>query len=140
VLVRVVTQPPGADVYIGDQVSARGQTPVALTLPRGTASETVTVRLKGYEPQTAEVTPDSDSRLQLNLVKASPRRASKHVTAPETTAPSKGPVAASPPTTTPPAPSNANTTSAPAPAPAAPKVPSPNLHRGDVVDPFAPAR
>jgi hypothetical protein len=73
----------------------------------------MTVRLKGYESQTADVTPDSDSRLQLTLMKAThaSHRASRHVPA------------TPPPPVTP-------TESRPAPVP--------NLHNGDVVDPFAP--
>jgi serine/threonine protein kinase len=113
VMVHVVTQPPGADVYLDDDAAARGQTPLALTLPRGTQAASVTVRLKGYESQTAEVMPDSDSRLQLTLSKAhSVHHGPKHAPA-ATAAPSLPPAA---------------------------RPPAPDLHRGDVVDPFASPR
>jgi serine/threonine protein kinase len=111
VTVRVVTTPPGADVFLDGEHEPRGKTPLALTMARSTENLRLVVKLRGYEPQTSDVTPDSDSRLQMTLMKlAAPR-----------------PVAAARPK--------------PAPKPPAakphPKQPVPDLHRGDVVDPFA---
>jgi tRNA A-37 threonylcarbamoyl transferase component Bud32 len=107
VMVRVVTTPPGADVYFGDEKAPRGKTPLQLTLPRSDATTRVTVRLRGYEPQLSDLVPDSDSRLQMTLVKATPRPvlAVKSKKAPPRKPPAKKPL--------------------------------PDLHRGDVVDPFA---
>ncbi|HEX6837912.1 MAG TPA: serine/threonine-protein kinase [Polyangia bacterium] len=111
VLLRVVTSPSGADVYVGGEPESRGKTPLQLTMPRSSETLRLAVKLHGYEPQTAELVPDSDSRLQMTLVKAAAPR----------------PVAVARPR--------------PAPKPAAskprPKPPVPDLHRGDVVDPFA---
>jgi serine/threonine protein kinase len=109
--VRVVTTPPGAAVFLDDEVTSRGQTPLALILPRADASERVTVKLKGYDVQSADVTPDSDSRLLLTLVRMPPRSAS-HASHHER---SRQKAMTSMPKT----------------------APVPNLHRGDVVDPFA---
>jgi hypothetical protein len=113
--VRVMTMPAGADVLFGDETDPRGQTPLLLTLPRGDASERLTVKLKGYEPQSTEVTPDSDSRLMLTLVKSAPQKIAGH----EKHHASKH----QPPPAVP---------QAPPPKPP----PVPDLHRGDVVDPF----
>jgi serine/threonine protein kinase len=113
VTVRVVTTPPGADVLVGNELGPRGQAPLALTLARGDQVTHVTVRLKGYDEQTTEVTPDSDSRLQLTLSRsAPPRSAASHG--------GKG--------------GKVKTATAPA---AATTQKLPDLHNGDVVDPFA---
>jgi hypothetical protein len=114
VTVRVVTTPPGADVFLDGENEPRGKTPLALTMPRSSQNLRLAVKLRGYEPQTSDVTPDSDSRLQMTLSRMAPPR----------------PVAVAKPK---PAPKP----SKPAPAPARPKQPVPDLHRGDVVDPFA---
>ncbi|HEY2743453.1 MAG TPA: serine/threonine-protein kinase [Polyangia bacterium] len=113
VTVHVGTTPAGAEVFLTGDASARGRTPLTLSLPRSlTETVRVTVRLRGYEPQSSDLLPDSDSRLQMNLsravvprptVAARPRPASKSVK----------------------------------PASPRPKQPVPDLHRGDVVDPFA---
>ncbi len=119
VSVRIVSTPPGADVFLGNDVGARGQTPLLLTLPRGDQSMHVAVRLKGYDEQSTEVTPDSDSRLQLTLTKAAPPLTTKPTTAAHGQHEhNKGKTA--PATTVP-----------------APKPTLPNLQKGDVVDPFA---
>jgi serine/threonine protein kinase len=109
VSVRVVSMPPGADVYFGEEREPRGQTPFALSLPRSDRAQHVTVRMHGYQPQTSELVPDADSRLQLTLVKLAPvvRVVKK---------PAKRPGVAA------------------APKPAADR--QPDLRRGDVVDPF----
>jgi len=112
VTVRVVTTPPGADVYLDSERDPRGKTPLALTMPRSSQNLRLVMKLRGYEPQTSDLTPDSDSRLQMTLAR---------------TAPPKPVVVAKPK----PAPKP------PAPKPARPKPPVPDLHRGDVVDPFA---
>ena len=113
--VRVVTTPSGADVFLGDEGAPRGQTPLALTMPRADATERLMVKLKGYESQAAEVVPDSDSRLMLNLVKSAPpkiaSRGSHHSTSRQKAAANAPPPVKAPP--------------------------MPDLHRGDVVDPFA---
>jgi hypothetical protein len=108
VTVRVVTTPPGADVFLDDERTPRGKTPLALLMPRTNENARVTVRLRGYESQAAEVTPDSDSRLQMTLVKAGAFAAPKSRHAAHKSAPA-----------------------------ATPKPTIPDLHRGDVVDPFA---
>jgi len=111
VTVRVITTPPGADVFIAGEHESRGKTPLALTMTRSSDNLKLIMKLRGYEPQTSDLTPDSDSRLQLMLSKlATPR-----------------PVAVARPKPTP-------KPAAPKPRP---KQPVPDLHRGDVVDPFA---
>jgi hypothetical protein len=113
VMVRVVSAPAGADVYLGDERTSRGKTPLALTMGRDTAVTRLTVRMKGYESQASEVVPDSDSRLQMTLTKVAPPRSAA------SGRPQKRP------------------SKSKAPSPAAPRAPVPDLHRGDVVDPFA---
>ncbi|MGZ3443964.1 MAG: PEGA domain-containing protein, partial [Polyangia bacterium] len=113
VTVRVVSRPAGADVFLDGERDSRGRTPLALTLPRSSTDNLrVVVRMKGYEPQTSDLTPDSDSRLQMTLTRSAPPR----------------PVAVARPRPTP---------KPVKPPPARPKQPVPDLHRGDVVDPFA---
>jgi serine/threonine protein kinase len=112
VTVRVVSTPAGADVFLDGERSARGKTPLVLSLPRSSTDNTrVVVRLKGYEAQTSDLMADSDSRLQMTLTRVAPPRPVA-VTRP------RPPVKAVKP-------------------PARPKQPVPDLHRGDVVDPFA---
>jgi hypothetical protein len=83
-----------------------------LSLPRSTTeSVRVSVRLRGYEAQSSDLLPDSDSRLQMTLSRAVAPR----------------PVVAARPK---PAAKAKSTT-------ARPKQTVPDLHRGDVVDPFA---
>ena len=113
VTVRVVTTPVGAEVLVDGERVARGQTPLALTVPRGESNVKLTVRLRGYDAQVAEVMPDADSRLQLTLMRTAPP-APRAVPAARAHKPVRKPA-----------------------APAAPKTPVPDLHRGDVVDPFA---
>ncbi len=110
VTVRVLTTPAGADVYLGDERAPRGKTPLTMTLPRTDRSMPVTLRLRGYDPQVSELTPDADSRLQMTLVKSTPPR----------------PVIIAKPKRPPPKKTTPST-----------KAPLPDLHRGDVVDPFA---
>jgi serine/threonine protein kinase len=113
VIVRVLTTPPGAEVFLDREAEPRGKTPVALTLPRSaTGNVHVMVKLRGYDSQSSEVTPDSDSRLQMTLQ----RSAAPRPTLAARPKPAAKPAAAKP---------------------ARPKQPMPDLHRGDVVDPFA---
>ncbi len=112
VTVHVVTSPEGAEVFLDGERSPRGRTPLALTLPRSTTGNAhLVVRLRGYQTQTSDVTPDSDSRLQMTLMKIPVRPTV--VARPK---PAPRPIRATPPR---------------------PKPPVPDLHRGDVVDPFA---
>ncbi|MDB4969473.1 MAG: hypothetical protein JWN44_5162, partial [Myxococcales bacterium] len=113
VTVRVVSTPAGADVYLGDERTPRGKTPLALTMARAEVATRLTVRMKGYEAQASEVVPDSDSRLQMTLSKVALSRPAA------SGRPQKRPGKKA------------------SPQPAAPRAPVPDLHRGDVVDPFA---
>jgi len=113
VTVRVMTAPSGAEVFLDDEHEPRGKTPLTLSLPRSTTTNVhVTLRLRGFEPLATDLLPDSDSRLQMALVRTAPTR----------------PVVAARPKPTP---------KAVKPTPPRPKQPVPDLHRGDVVDPFA---
>jgi serine/threonine protein kinase len=115
VTIKVVTMPPGADVFLGDEALARGQSPLALTLPRAGKSEHLSVRLKGYVEQAQEITTDSDSRLVLTMTKSAAPKPLAHVTHHAVK----------------------HTTAQTTPAqPQQPKPQVPDLHRGDVVDPF----
>ena len=106
-----MTQPSGADVYVGGEPESRGKSPVALMVPRSSETLRVAVKLRGYESQTSELVPDSDSRLQMELVRVAPSR----------------PLAAA----------RAKSGAKSATRASRPKPPVPDLHRGDVVDPFA---
>jgi hypothetical protein len=115
VTVRVATTPSGAEVFLDDEHVSRGRTPLAMTVPRSTTTNVrVTARLRGYEEQGSDLLPDSDSRLQMNLMRVMPTRPA---------------VAARP--------KPAQKAKVVKPAPSRPKQPVPDLHRGDVVDPFA---
>ena len=113
VTVHVVTIPAGADVFIDGERTSRGHTPLTLSLPRSTSENVhVSLKLRGYEVLESDLLPDSDSRLQMQLMKVAPRPA---VAARPRPAPKVKAGKASP----------------------RPKQPVPDLHRGDVVDPFA---
>jgi serine/threonine protein kinase len=109
VAVRINSTPSGAEVFLDGEPVARGRTPMTLMLPRGDQPHQLSVDAKGYQPHVVEVTPDSDSRLELTLT-------------PRWAVPFKpSPGAAKPPHNH-------------APKPPAAK---PDLKKGDVVDPFA---
>jgi len=77
VVLRVETDPPGAEVRQGDRVF--GQSPRPLMLPRSSAPVHLTFVLEGYEPATADVVPLADDTLRVKLTakpKARPKRPS----------------------------------------------------------------
>ena len=68
VTVRVLTMPPGADVFLDGRARVARQDAAgadAAALAPGNVH--LGMKLRGYEPQTSDVTPDSDSRLQISL-------------------------------------------------------------------------
>ena len=113
VRVRVQSTPPGAEVYLPGELAPRGRTPLMMMLPRSESPLKVQLRVKGFRSDTLEITPDTDASLQANLVHDTPppRPAEQHKSTHKKTPPS----AEAPP----------------------PRKVSPDLKRGDVVDPFA---
>jgi len=70
VRIRLTTRPDGAEVTLEGEASARGVTPLVLTLPRGTDVRRLILAAPGYARAVAEVTPDVDSRLHFELERA----------------------------------------------------------------------
>jgi hypothetical protein len=66
VAVVVESTPPGATVYAADG-AALGDTPLALSLPRSTASTTLTLRKPGYAPGAYSVVADRAQTLRAAL-------------------------------------------------------------------------
>jgi serine/threonine protein kinase len=70
VMVRVNSTPAGAAVFLDEESAPRGETPLQLTLPRGRARHTLHLKKKSYQDNLVEVTPDSDSRVEVTLTPA----------------------------------------------------------------------
>jgi serine/threonine protein kinase len=109
VKVEVSSAPLGAEVLLAGDEEARGKTPLTLNLPRATTPTKLTVRAKGYQERTLDVTLDSDSRLLLTLT----------------------PLPQAQPVVRPVRPLFKRPIDKPKPKP------GPDLKKGDVVDPFA---
>jgi serine/threonine-protein kinase len=67
VLVRVLSRPDGAAVFFNDESRPRGQTPLALSMPRGTGQARLTLRLDGYRDETRRFVPDDNKEYDLQL-------------------------------------------------------------------------
>jgi serine/threonine protein kinase len=74
VRIRLTTKPAGAEVTVEGETTARGTTPLVLTLPRGQDVRRLFLKAPGYARAVAEVTPDLDSRLHFELERATVRR------------------------------------------------------------------
>jgi eukaryotic-like serine/threonine-protein kinase len=55
VTILVVSVPPGAGVFVGEEADARGKTPLELKLDRADAEAVLTVKLAGYKPKSKVV-------------------------------------------------------------------------------------
>ena len=75
--VRIIltTKPAGATVTVEGEATARGTTPLSLTLPRGNGVRRLIFEAAGYQRALADVTPDVDSRMHFDLERATPRAA-----------------------------------------------------------------
>ena len=70
VSVRVVSDPPQAEIVRGDQGDAPiGKTPYTLKLPKGGKPVDLKLRLTGYRDEARSVTPDGDQTVDLTLSK-----------------------------------------------------------------------
>ncbi|MSP59251.1 MAG: serine/threonine protein kinase [Myxococcales bacterium] len=110
VAVRVVSQPPAAEVTVLGESTPRGRTPLTLHLLRGEGATQLTVAARGYLPLPVRVRHHEDATVRLVLERAIPRSP-------------RSPTA-------PPAPADE-----PDPPPAPPT--GHNIRGGEVVDPFA---
>jgi serine/threonine-protein kinase len=70
VRIKLTTRPAGAEVILEGEATARGVTPLVLTLPRGNDVRRLVLTAPGYQRALAEVTPDVDSRLHFELERA----------------------------------------------------------------------
>jgi serine/threonine protein kinase len=70
VTIKLTTKPAGAEVTVEGETTARGSTPLTLTLTRGSDVRRLVLTAPGYQRALAEVTPDLDSRLHFELEKA----------------------------------------------------------------------
>jgi tRNA A-37 threonylcarbamoyl transferase component Bud32 len=77
VLLRVVSTPPGADVFLDGAPTSEGETPVTLSLERGDRPRKLLLKARGYQDGAFDVTPDGDRALQLSLTPV-PREFSEH--------------------------------------------------------------
>ena len=133
--VSVETTPIGAEVFVGEEPTARGKTPLQLKLDRSSDAVKVRVHLEGHRDETVEVVPNLDTRLKQNLQQQSTQPLA-------TTAGDKG-LAAKKPIARPPvakAPTAKPPTVKPGPAPDKPKPEGPKATRLDpseTVDPFS---
>jgi serine/threonine protein kinase len=119
VSVRVTSDPPGAQVYLGNDPTPKGQTPLFLSVGRSVLAQRVTLKARGFKPVSTDFTPDADSRLQLTLPRDVP--AAPLPTAGQEKKARKRPT---------------GKRAADSSAPARPEAPQPDLRKGDVVDPF----
>ena len=70
VSVRVVSDPPQADIVRGDQGDVPiGKTPYTFKLPKGGKAVDLKLRLTGYREEARSVTPDGDQTVDLTLSK-----------------------------------------------------------------------
>jgi hypothetical protein len=67
VVLKLVSQPPGATVSLGDTVL--GTTPLDQKLPRSDAELTFTFKLAGHKPEKRSVTATADAEVKATLVR-----------------------------------------------------------------------
>jgi serine/threonine protein kinase len=68
VTIEIVSQPPGADVFLDGQTHRRGKTPLILELPRADTQHALKLVAHGYLPLASAFAPTSDLKLTLDLV------------------------------------------------------------------------
>lgn len=67
--INVVSTPPGADVFVGDDPASKGKTPITLELTRAEGETQVTVKAEGWKDATRPVKLSMDAQLEIALVK-----------------------------------------------------------------------
>jgi hypothetical protein len=67
VVISVSSAPDGADIYVGTEATARGKTPMDLSLPRGSGETKLTLKLVGFKDKAKPVKTDRDSNLDFEL-------------------------------------------------------------------------
>ncbi|HEY2744854.1 MAG TPA: PEGA domain-containing protein, partial [Polyangia bacterium] len=77
VQIHLTTRPAGAEVIVEGEASARGTTPLVITLPRGSDVRRLILAAPGYTRAFAEITPDVDSRVHYDLDRAPRRRVAR---------------------------------------------------------------
>jgi hypothetical protein len=87
--ISVISTPPGADVFVGDDPASKGKTPVTLELQRAESETSVTVKADGWKDATRPVKLSMDAQLEIALVKD--RHAAPGATRPPTVKPPAGP-------------------------------------------------
>jgi serine/threonine-protein kinase len=69
VTIRVVSVPPGAQVFVGEDTTSLGKTPVELKLAFAEGETKLTLKLDGYKPETKDVKLSRDAELEIALDK-----------------------------------------------------------------------
>ena len=67
--IRIASTPAGAQVFVGDEASARGVTPMQLDLDKADGETAVTVRADGYKDASRPVKLSMDAQLDVAMVK-----------------------------------------------------------------------
>jgi serine/threonine-protein kinase len=67
VSIAIASSPAGAQVWVDDEPSARGQTPLSVSLAKGKSHRTVRLTLEGYLPKTLSVGTDRDNAVAVAL-------------------------------------------------------------------------
>jgi serine/threonine-protein kinase len=65
--IEVQSDPPGAQVFLGDEPAARGVTPLHLSLARSTVAVRVALKQAQYADRSVSLTPDHDAQLHVAL-------------------------------------------------------------------------
>jgi serine/threonine-protein kinase len=69
VTIRITSEPPGADVYVGGDTTPRGKTPLQLELAKGDGEAQLTFKLAGYKDKQRAVKLSRDAELEIALDK-----------------------------------------------------------------------
>ncbi len=83
----VSSDPAGASVFVGDERTARCQTPCDVEEPRGDASATLIVKLSGYADVKRTFALSADQHVDLELRKTGSRHITRTKVQPKTTSP-----------------------------------------------------
>jgi serine/threonine-protein kinase len=67
VSIAIASSPAGAQVWVDDEASARGQTPLSVTIRKGQGNRALRLTLDGYLPKTLVVASDRDNAVAVAL-------------------------------------------------------------------------
>jgi serine/threonine-protein kinase len=67
VAIKITSDPDGADVYVGDEKTPRGKTPIQLELARSDGETMLTVKAAGYKDKQRSVKLSRDAELEIAL-------------------------------------------------------------------------